>query len=94
MAIETYFPCIYTIKKVREEKGKVGVVIRAWPHIREKYPNNSGMMYLLFNGKRRNLAHCLLRYRSLWARKHSKQLVKYPHVLYFKPAKTVYLCIL
>ena len=26
-------------KKVREEKGGgLGVVIRAWPHIREKYP--------------------------------------------------------
>ena len=24
-------------KKVREEKGRVGVVIRAWPYIREKY---------------------------------------------------------
>ena len=48
------------------------------------------MMYLLFNGKRRDLAHCLLRYRSFWARKHSKQLAKYPHVLYLNQRK---LCI-
>ena len=32
--------------------------------------------------------------RSFWAPKHFKQLVKYPHVLYFKPAKIGYPCIL
>ena len=41
VAVETYFPCIYTIKKIREERlggGGVGYPsVRAWRHIREKY---------------------------------------------------------
>ena len=48
------------IKKVREEKGKIGGLFERGRIFGKNIPNNSGMMYLLFNGKRRNLARCLL----------------------------------
>ena len=41
--------------------GGGGVWLSGRGRIFEKnIPNNSGMIYLLFDGKRRNLAHCLL----------------------------------
>ena len=50
---------------MREETGWGGgggvVWLSGRGRIFEKnIPNNSGMIYLLFDGKRRNLAHCLL----------------------------------
>ena len=48
-------------KKVREEQVGGGVWLSGRGRIFEKnIPNNSGMIYLLFDGKRRNLAHCLI----------------------------------
>ena len=66
MAVETYFPCIYTIKKIRKERlGGGGLAIRASERgviFEKNIPGNVGMMNpsfdcLLYN-TRRDLVHC------------------------------------
>ena len=70
-------------KKLREEKAWGGGWLSERRRIFEKnIPGNGDMIYLILIA--------FFYPRSFWARKHFQPLVKYPHVLYFKPQK---LCI-
>ena len=51
---------LYYLKKRGRRRVECEWLFERGRIFEKNIPNNSGMMYLLFNGKRRNLAHCLL----------------------------------